>query len=428
MNNKIPSAFCQILAVLAITVCIQTIEARQQTYHRDQVLQVTPRTEKDIKFLNSLLHSENNLTLDFWTYPSKPSNPVDIHVPRRKLREFKHILAKRSIPFTVKIRNVQRQIKVEGMRPRSVSFNGAFRSYAQIVHEMKRLARLNESLVKVFSLGKTYENRTMYGIKISSNVSSSNKPVVFINCGIHAREWISVSSCVYVARELVLKYSSEESIRLLVDRLEWIIVPVVNVDGYIYTHKEDRLWRKNRRPNGNSTKCIGTDLNRNFNFRWATVGADYGKPCSDIYPGERPFSEPETHNLATYMYSIRDRIKAYVDFHSYGQLWMSPWGFKKDLPPTYRTMNRNAMIRIVLAIYMTNRTIYGFGPAAVVIYKTSGDATDWVYAVLGVTHSYGVELQPSIFSQNGFVLPPSYIEPVGKEVLAGMKTLASLVR
>ena len=69
------------------------------------------------------------------------------------------------------------------------------------------------------------------------------------------------------------------------------------------------------------------------------VGADYGKPCSDIYPGERPFSEPETHNLATYMYSIRDRIKAYVDFHSYGQLWMSPWGFKKDLPPTYYTMN-----------------------------------------------------------------------------------------
>lgn len=60
--------------------------------------------------------------------------------------------------------------------------------------------------------------------------------------------------------------------------------------------------------------------------------------------------------------------------------------------------------------------------------KTSGDATDWVYAVLGVTHSYGVELQPSIFSQNGFVLPPSYIEPVGKEVLTGMKTLASLVR
>lgn len=426
MNGKIPFAFCQILAALVLTVCIQATEARQQMYHRDQVLQVAPRTEKDIRFLNNLLHKGNNLTLDFWTYPSKPGNPVDIHVPRSKLREFKHILAKRSIPFTVKIRNVERQIKVEGMRPRSVSFNGAFRSYAQIVHEMKRLERLNKSLVEVFSLGKTYENRTMYGIKISSNISNSNKPVIFLNCGIHAREWISISSCVYVARELVLKYSSDESIRHLVNRLEWIIVPVVNVDGYIYTHKTDRLWRKNRKPNVNSS-CIGTDLNRNFNVKWATVGADYGKHCSDIYPGERPFSEPESYNLAIYMYSIRDRIKAYVDFHSYGQLWMSAWGFATDLPPTY-TKNKIAMRRIVIAIYMTNRKYYRYGPAAIVIYKTSGDATDWVYGVLGVTHSYGVELQPSIFSQKGFILSPSYIEPVGKEVVAGLKTLASHVR
>ena len=60
--------------------------------------------------------------------------------------------------------------------------------------------------------------------------------------------------------------------------------------------------------------------------------------------------------------------------------------------------------------------------------KTSGDATDWVYGVLGVVHSYGVELQPSIFTDNGFILPPSYIEPVGKEAFAGLKTLASFVR
>lgn len=46
--------------------------------------------------------------------------------------------------------------------------------FSQIVHEMKRLARLNESLVKVFSLGKTYENRTMYGIKVSVKTDKIN--------------------------------------------------------------------------------------------------------------------------------------------------------------------------------------------------------------------------------------------------------------
>ena len=60
--------------------------------------------------------------------------------------------------------------------------------------------------------------------------------------------------------------------------------------------------------------------------------------------------------------------------------------------------------------------------------ETSGDATDWVYGVLGVTHSYGVELQPSIFSNNGFVLPPSFIDPVGEEVFVGLETLATFIR
>jgi len=262
----------------------------------------------------------------------------------------------------------------------------------------------------------------MFGIRISSNISvANNKSVIFITCGLHAREWIAISSCAYVARELVLSHTTNDSV---VDKLEWIIIPVVNVDGYVYTHTTKRLWRKNRRPN--STECVGTDLNRNFNFKWATVGADHGQPCSDIYPGSWPFSEPETRNLAKYMYSIRRRIKAYVDFHSYGQLWMSPWGFTRYFPPTY-PKNRDAMIRIVRAIYFSNGTLFGFGPAAIAIYKTSGDATDWVYGVLGVTHSYGVELRPSIFTQNGFILPPTYIEPVGKETFAGLKTLATVV-
>lgn len=264
----------------------------------------------------------------------------------------------------------------------------------------------------------------MYGIKISSNISTSNKSVIFLNCGLHAREWISISTCVYVARELITGYNTNSSVKDLVDKHEWIIVPVVNVDGYDYTHTTERLWRKNRRPLG--AKCVGTDLNRNFNFRWATVGAHHGQPCSDIYPGSRPFSEPETRNLAKYMYSIRNRIKAYVDFHSYGQLWMSPWGFTRFYPPTYPT-NLAAMFKIRKAIYDTNRTLFHIGPAAVVIYYTSGDATDWVYGVLGVTHSYGVELQPSIFTDNGFILPPTSIEPVGKETFAGLKALANFL-
>ena len=36
--------------------------------------------------------------------------------------------------------------------------------------------------------------------------------------------------------QLVLKYTTDDSVKHLVDKLEWIIIPVVNIDGYAYTH------------------------------------------------------------------------------------------------------------------------------------------------------------------------------------------------
>ena len=32
------------------------------------------------------------------------------------------------------------------------------------------------------------------------------------------------------------------------------------------------MWRKNRKPNSGSS-CIGTDLNRNFDFKWMVSGS-----------------------------------------------------------------------------------------------------------------------------------------------------------
>lgn len=70
-------------------------------------------------------------------------------------------------------------------------------------------------------------------------------------------------------------------------------------------------------------------------FHSPAVGVEADKPCSQIYPGTHPFSEPEALSLARYMYSIRNRIKVYIDFHAYGQLVLSPWGYTTNYPPTY---------------------------------------------------------------------------------------------
>ena len=50
-------------------------------------------------------------------------------------------------------------------------------------------------------------------------------------------------------------------------------------------------------------------------------------PCSPTYRGKRAMSEKEVRNVANYLESQRNRLIAYLDVHSYGQLWMFPWGF-----------------------------------------------------------------------------------------------------
>ncbi len=41
-----------------------------------------------------------------------------------------------------------------------------------------------------------------------------------------------------------------------------LVVPITNVDGYLYT-QTNRLWRKNRRVDP-KTNCVGVDINRNW--------------------------------------------------------------------------------------------------------------------------------------------------------------------
>ena len=67
--------------------------------------------------------------------------------------------------------------------------------------------------------------------------------------GIHAREWIAPAAGFYVVDKLIQALSSPEEDRTLngdVYDIEWIIMPLLNPDGYEYSRTTDRMWRKNR--------------------------------------------------------------------------------------------------------------------------------------------------------------------------------------
>lgn len=97
--------------------------------------------------------------------------------------------------------------------------------------------------------------------------------------------------------------------------IDWYILPVMNPDGYEYTFKYDRLWRKNRRRNG---FCSGVDLNRNYGHKWGGQGSSK-QPCSETFGGAKAFSEPETKAVQDFIERSNANFKASLSFHSYGQ-------------------------------------------------------------------------------------------------------------
>lgn len=80
--------------------------------------------------------------------------------------------------------------------------------------------------VTVFSIGQSFEGREIKGIKISRQESN---PAIFIEANIHAREWISSATAVWLINELLT--SEEELIQNLTNEIDWYIIPVTNPDG-----------------------------------------------------------------------------------------------------------------------------------------------------------------------------------------------------
>lgn len=235
---------------------------------------------------------------------------------------------------------------------------------------------------------------------------------------IHAREWISGSTCQYIAQQLVTGYDTDSAIRHLLDTTEVIMVPVVNPDGYEFSWTRNRLWRKNRKPFRFGT---GVDLNRNFaEANWCKTGAS-NVPFADTYCGPNAGSEGETQAIQNYYSKYKGMVAAAIDFHSFSQLILRPNGFTPTPAPdeahllaASQTMS-NAMQAVHGIKYSPKRSAD--------LYPTAGSATDYFYWLPGQAfrpYSVALELRPGPESaMQGFLLDPSEIRPCVEEVFEG---------
>jgi hypothetical protein len=238
---------------------------------------------------------------------------------------------------------------------------------------------------------------------------------------------------------LIDRFLSTEQGKELLSRFHFIFVPVANPDGYVHTWTENRLWRKNRRPNYILSKVFrvfkqvetwlpyGVDLNRNYANHWCETGGS-SNPASEIYCGPGEGSEPEIQALQN---AFKEILKNHVvlgvfDIHSYGQLIMYPYGWCNK-PCPHEAFMRAAVERMSNVIKST--TFATYHPMATSgLYPNSGSSTDWYYETAcqaGMpVYSLVMELRPGDDVLAGFSVDPSEISSAGEDVWSGLREFA----
>ncbi|KAM9854103.1 carboxypeptidase A2-like [Aulostomus maculatus] len=399
----------------------------ERVFTGDQVIRVNVQSEEQIELLQALEANEE-WELDFWLHPVSTELPVDIRVPRSSLRAVKDYLDVHYMPFAVLIDNIQELLDEEKaemednqMRERSTkSFNfGAYHRLETIYSWMDTLVAQHPNLVTKEQIGRSYENRPMYVLKFSTG--GHRRPAIWIDTGIHSREWVSQATGVWTANKIATDYGTDASLTSLLDTMDIYMLILANPDGYAYTHSNDRMWRKTRSRNSGSP-CRGVDPNRNWDAGFGGPGASRN-PCSDSYHGPSAHSEIEVKNVVNLIKS-HGNFKSFISVHAYSQLLMYPYGHScKNVPhqPELDSVGRAA----VQKLSSLHGTRYKVGSICKIIYQASGGSIDWSYD-MGIKHSYAFELRDT--GRYGFILPANQIIPTASETWLALKHIMEYVR
>uniref|UniRef100_A0A8C2J3H7 Carboxypeptidase A2-like n=1 Tax=Cyprinus carpio TaxID=7962 RepID=A0A8C2J3H7_CYPCA len=397
---------------------------------KDQVLRIHAESENHIQILKKLERDVDS-GLDFWTHAVSTEQPVDIRVSHSSLYALKDFLKKNNIPFTVIINNVQEHLvreREEMVRNADVerqtkSFNfAAYHDLETIYSFMDTLVASHSNLISKVNIGRTYENRTMYVLKFSTG--GVKKPAIWIDAGIHAREWISHATAVWLADRIATDFKENRApVPSILSQMDIYLMIVANPDGYVFTHRSPnfyRLWRKSRSATSNP-KCHGVDLNRNWDAEFGGPGAS-DDPCAEDYRGPSAQSEIEVKNIADFIMS-HGNFKSFMTLHSYKQLLMYPYGYSGTDAPD-RTELHDVATQASKALNSWHGTVYKVGSIFHIIEPASGASVDWAYN-RGIKYSFAFELRDT--GEYGFLLPANQIVSTARETWYALRYIMQYV-
>jgi murein tripeptide amidase MpaA len=293
-----------------------------------------------------------------------------------------------------------------------------YRQYTNIQADLKKIVESHPNLAKPLTLPKkTFQGRDITGIEVTENVNAADdgKPIFFLMGNHHAREWPSAEIPVEFGIYLTNGFGSDARITALLKKVRVVIVPIINVDGYLASRAAvdpadnsgdpaglvslgesaappgGNLAYRRKNCNGESpdptTPCelqYGIDLNRNYGQYWGGPGAG-SDPNSQTYRGSDQWSETETQ--AVHEYSQTHNVTSLVTMHNFASLVLRPPGRSdQGLAPDEAALKALGDKMGDAAGYISQ---FGYQ-----LYDTSGTTEDWNYAAAG-TFGYTIEMGPA---------------------------------
>lgn len=193
--------------------------------------------------LKDLMSWQSRDGIDFWSTggagaTSRVMVSPDLDVPFLNFltqNEVRHDLTIKDVEPSLQKARMERIESRKSIRALSDENDPNFEVYWSY-EEMKsftiRLAQQYPNLVKRDVIGQSIEGRDIFGLRISSGSDFGRKPIIFIDAGVHAREWVGHQSALYLINQLVTNATVTAE---LVSKVDWVIVPIANPDGEFAT-------------------------------------------------------------------------------------------------------------------------------------------------------------------------------------------------
>ncbi|KAG0307253.1 hypothetical protein BGZ98_000702 [Dissophora globulifera] len=402
-------------------------------YDHHRVLRIQIDTKDQLDLLR--MH-ERQLNLDYFSHHKVLGGHIDVRIAPEHFNDFEDL----HLNYQVRIENLQTvldteakenaifQQKWEASRKNDEILDGkvlgnhlmenidrvnafastaswfaGYHTYADHQTWLATQIRTHPKIAKSFSAGKTHQRRDQAGIIIGHGLNN-----VVLHGLQHSREWISGAVVEYLIDQLLK--GTDSRVAGYLAKYTFHIIPIMNPDGFVVTQTSNRMHRKNAQSNG---ECLGTDTNRNWDCHW-NEGGSSNDPCADDYHGPSAFSSPEAANIANYLKSLPN-VVSYIDFHSYSQMWMTPYGHIDTPPRSYDSYLKPLADGAVDALQNVNGVSFTSGDIYNTIYPATGSSVDYAYTI-GVGAPFAVELRDT--GKHGFSLPASQIIPSGRETWA----------